>query len=424
MSDRPARSRQLDAATLESILEVTRRLAAPFELDEILARIIDAGRAVLAADRGTVFLLDETTDELVVRVGTGVRELRIPAGKGIAGECAQSRRLINVPDCYADARFNRDVDRESGYRTRCLLAVPLIAEQDRLVGVLQLLNKKRGTFSQRDERIASALAAQCAVALERVRMTQELLEKERMQRELAVAREIQTGFLPRKLPRVDGYDLAGVTEPAEETGGDTFDWIGSGPRGAVMLVGDATGHGVGPALSATQVRAMVRIAGRLGASLEQTLAHVNDQLTEDLAANRMVTAFLGRLDADAGKLFYHAAGQGPLLHYHAATDQCEWRNSTAPPLGCIASLPVPKPAEFVLAPGDVVGVMTDGIFEYADARERMFGETGVAEVVRRHHDRPMSELVRLLFDAARRHADGRPPADDITIVLVRRLPSG
>jgi phosphoserine phosphatase len=412
----------LDSASLERILEVTRRLATPFDLDEMLEQIIRAGRRVLAADRGTVFLLDAEQNELVVRVATGMDELRMPADKGIAGECAQTRELINVPDCYADPRFNREVDRKSGYRTTCLLAVPLIADDDELVGVMQLLNKEHGTFDERDERIAGALAAQCAVALQRVRTTQELLHKERMQRELGLAREIQMGFLPKGIRAIEGYDLAGTSRPAEETGGDTFDWIPTDSHEAVILVGDATGHGVGPALSATQVRAMVRIAGRLGAGLDPTLEHVNAQLTDDLASNLIVTAFLGKLDGREHRLVYHAAGQGPLLQYHASSGEFEWRMSTAPPLGFISPLPMGKPGRFDLAPGDIVAVMTDGIFEYADPAGTMFGEGGVEKVFREHGDQSMERLVETLIETARRFSGGREPQDDITIVLVRRLP--
>ena len=238
MTARDQGDHALDAATLERILDVTRKLAAPFELDELLGLVIEAGRAVLSADRGSVFLYDESADELVVRVATGVKELRIPADKGIAGECARTREIVNVPDAYADERFNKEVDRQSGYRTRCLLAVPLVGYDDSLVGVLQLLNKRDAVFDDRDEKIAAALAAQCAVALQRVRMTEQLLVKEKMQRELAVAREIQMGSMPRKMPEVEGYDLAGTSRPADETGGDTFDLVPTDDGRAMLLLGE------------------------------------------------------------------------------------------------------------------------------------------------------------------------------------------
>ena len=140
----------IGADALERILEVTRRLASPFDLPEMLALVINAGRSVLSADRGTVFLYDAATDELFSSVGTGIGEIRFSASLGIVGESARSRRLINMPDCYADPRFNREIDLKTGYRTRCLLTVPLVGYDDALVGVLQLLNKQGGVFTSED----------------------------------------------------------------------------------------------------------------------------------------------------------------------------------------------------------------------------------------------------------------------------------
>ncbi len=415
------RERRLDAVTLEQILQVTRQLAAPFELNEMLTRVIDAGRSILSADRGTVFLYEAESDELVVRVATGMEAIRMPADRGIAGECARTRRVINVPDCYADPRFNPAIDRQSGYRTRCLLAVPLVGHDDSLVGVLQLLNKDGGVFDERDEKIAVALAAQCAVALQRVRMTAELLVKEKMERELAVAREVQMGFLPRKLPGLAGYDLAGISHPADETGGDTFDIVPIDESRIALLLGDATGHGIGPALSATQVRAMLRIALRLGADLDTMLQQINAQLEQDLAVNRFVTAFIGLLDARKHRVTYHAAGQGPLLHFHAASGECAWLAATTMPLGFLDPLPQRDSAAVALDPGDILGLITDGVFEYENPQGAQFGEAGVERLIRKHHREAMSDLTRIIFDAVRRHGDKVRQADDITIVLVRRV---
>jgi phosphoserine phosphatase len=300
--------------------------------------------------------------------------------------------------------------------------VPLIGHDDSLVGVLQLLNKRDGTFGDEDERIALALAAQCAVALQRVRMTEELLVKEKIQRELAVAREVQVGFLPSRMPELAGYDLAGTSVPADETGGDTYDVVSIDEERVTLLLGDATGHGIGPALSATQVRAMLRIALRLGAGVDDTVANINDQLEQDLAFNRFVTAFLGTLDARTHRVTYQSAGQAPLMHYHAAKDEFEWLSSTTLPLGLMAPVALKPAATLDLAPGDVLGLITDGVFECEDAEGRPFGEGGVERLVREHQERPMTELAEVLFETVTRHGGDAPQADDITIVLVRRLP--
>src|SRR6185436_4311231 len=175
-----ASSRGLTLQDMEVILAVTSKLAAPFDLMTMLAEVVNAAKQVLHADRGSVWLYDSAADELVLEIATGIAPVRVPASAGIVGACARERRIINVPDCYKDARFNPDVDRASGYRTRCMLALPLIDHREVLVGVMQVLNKAGGEFNADDEILATALAAQCAVALQRVRMTAALIEGEKM----------------------------------------------------------------------------------------------------------------------------------------------------------------------------------------------------------------------------------------------------
>ncbi|HSG97069.1 MAG TPA: GAF domain-containing protein, partial [Woeseiaceae bacterium] len=214
-----------DTQALRQILEVTRKLAAPFDLDTMLSEVVNASREVLNADRGTVFLYDKEADELVVRVGTELDHIRIPANKGIVGECAQTRMLINVPDCYADPRFNRAIDKQTGYKSRCMLTIPLIGYEDSLVGVLQILNKNDGVFDEHDEFVGQALAAQAAVVLHRVKITEKIIESEKLGREISVARDVQMGTLPKDMPEIDGYEFGGAFSPTDQTGGDLYDFI-------------------------------------------------------------------------------------------------------------------------------------------------------------------------------------------------------
>ncbi len=412
----------LTPEALERILEVTRRLAAPIELRTLLGEIVDAARVVLRADRGSVFLYDPQAHELVTAVATGVGTLRFPADRGIAGECAKSRSVVNVPDCYADPRFNPEADRQTGYRTRCLLAVPLVGDDNSLVGVLQILNKADGVFDAVDERTATTLAAQCAVAIRRAQMTEQLVAKEKLDRELALARDIQIALLPRSAPDLPGYELAGLSRPAELTGGDTFDFIPLSDDRLILLLGDATGHGIGPALSVTQVRSMLRIAVRLGAPIDEAYRHINDQLVDDLSANRAVTAFLGLLDARTNELSFHAAGQAPLLHWHAASGTFEWIGATSMPMGFFPQRKPPTARTLRFEPGDVLGLLTDGVYECEDPAERALGTAGVEALWRTPLDEPMARLAERIAERVQEHAGGQPQADDVTIVLARRLP--
>jgi len=409
-----------EAIALRRVLEVTRKLAAPFDLDTMLKEVVDASRKILDADRGTVFLYDEESNELVVRVATELGNIRIPADKGIVGESAQSRKLINVPDCYADNRFNRAIDRQTGYKSRCMLTIPLIGYEDSLIGVLQILNKNDGAFDEQDEFIAVALAAQAAVVLHRARITEQIIESEKLDREISVARDVQIGTLPKEMPTIEGYEFAGAFSPTDQTGGDLYDFIPLDDVRLFLLMGDATGHGIGPALSATQVRAMLRVALRLNSSLDDAFVHINDQLCDDLPDDRFVTGFFGLLDARTHSVRFHSGGQGPIMQYHALSGEYDWHPATTFPLGYMPQVNMKPALEMQLAPGDVLGVISDGIYEYENEDGAQFGQDGVAAVIDSMPNASATELVTEIMQAARSHGGSVPQADDITIVLARR----
>jgi len=411
----------LKEQALQQILDVTRKLAAPYDLDTMLREVVDAARNILHADRGTVFLHDAKTSELIVRVGTGLDSIRMPDYKGIVGESAQTRTLINVPDCYADSRFNRDIDKQTGYRSRCMLTIPLIGYEDSLVGVLQILNKQEGVFDEQDEFIASALAAQAAVVLHRVKITETLRATEKLDREITVARDVQLGTLPKEMPCVPGYDIGGTFSPTDQTGGDLYDFVPLSEHKLFLLMGDATGHGIGPALSATQVRAMLRVALRLGADLDDIFVHINDQLVQDLPDDRFVTGFFGLLDAEKHSVRYHSGGQGPIMHFHAASGEYDWHPASTFPLGYMNQTQLEDATEITMQPGDILGLISDGIYEYENASGDQFGEERLAKVVSAHLAGDMESLVKEILQATRTHGGPVPQADDITIVLVHRL---
>ena len=419
---REARQRQLSAADLHRILKVTQALASPFDLTTMLAEVVNAAKQVLGAERGSVWLYDDATDELVLKVATGLDSIRLPAGKGLVGLCARTKEIVNVPDCYADPRFDPEVDKATGYHTRCLLTLPLVDHKGALVGVLQVLNKAEGSFDADDEALALALAAQCAVALQRVRMTEAVIEGERLRQELEMARTVQLSTLPSTMPSVPGYDVFGTFEPAELTGGDTFD-LAALQQGLLVVLADATGHGIAPALSVTQMQAMVRMAFRMGADLETAFVQVNNGLAETLADDRFITAFIGLLDSACHTLRFHSGGQAPILHFQAASGTCAHYDPTSFPL---AAMPLESmgPAVVVeIQPGDILALLSDGIYEYRDAADEQFGEARVEAILREHHDQPMAALSALLFDAVRAFARGAPQEDDMTVVLVKREPA-
>jgi sigma-B regulation protein RsbU (phosphoserine phosphatase) len=415
--------RHLSARDLEPVLEVAAKLAAPFDLTTMLTEVANAAMRVLRADRATVWLYDRGTDELVLRLASDIKDLRIPADKGLAGSCAQTRQIINVRDCYADPRFDPSTDRKSGFRTRCMLTLPLLDIDDVLVGVMQVLNKREGVFDEFDERLAAALAAQCAVALQRARMTEAMIETEKMRQQLELARVVQMSSLPASMPAVPGYDLFGATHPAEQTGGDTFDLTRVGDRVLVVL-GDATGHGIAPALSVTQMQAMLRMAFRLGAELEHVFVEANNLLADAMPDDRFITAFIGLLDPATNTVRFHSGGQAPILHFRAATKDFATFWPTSFPL---AAMPLEKLKPAIVAqlqPGDMLALISDGVYEYCDEAGEQFGDERVRAIIAAHGDGPMTALGDRLLAAVRAHGGETQQEDDMTMVLVKRDSGG
>lgn len=404
---------------LLTLLSVTRALAAPFELHAMLAEVAAAAQRVLHAERASVWLVEGGT-HLKLEVTSDLGTLRVPIGTGLVGRCALERRTINVPDCYADPRFNAEMDRRSGFRTRCLLALPLVDHRDELVGVLQVLNRVDGVFSAADEPLAAALAAQCAVALSRVRLTEATLAAELLRQEVELASDLQRSTLPAAAPQPPGYALCGWFRPASLTGGDTWDAAAVGSH-TLLLLADATGHGVAAALSVVQMHAMLRLVLDRGDALETAYRAVNDRLATAWQDGRFVTAFVGLLDPVRHHVLYVSGGQGPIVHV-TADGRCTLRRPTLFPMG---AMPLPGPAradELALAPGERLVLLSDGFYEYEDRNGRAFGAAGVQRVVAAHAASPVAALLDALVDAVRVHADGAPQQDDMTALLLQRLP--
>ena len=412
---------EITRESLVKILEIMHRLAAPEAMPELLREILEVGKVAIVAEAGVLWLLDRASGELVLVAPPPDQPRRLRLGQGLAGKCAANREIVNIHECREDELFLAEPVNVDGFETRSLLCVPIMGQDERLLGVMQWLGAAAGQFDHHDEWIGPALAAEAAIAIQHSYMTDDLLAHAILEQEVAVAREIQISTLPDAMPEVPGYDVYGEFLPTDQTGGDLYDLVVLDGR-LFMLLGDATGHGFGPALSATQMQAMLRVSFRLGADLDHAYTQVNNQLAEDLPDDRFITAFLGFLDPDSHEVEFHSGGQGPILHFHAADGQCSWHKPTSFPMGAMEIEQSDKAKRLTLAPGDILALISDGVYEYTAEDDSQFGEQRVADIIRKHQSLPMSELSKQLVDGAFAFGGDAPQLDDITLVLVRRKP--
>jgi serine phosphatase RsbU (regulator of sigma subunit) len=239
--------------------------------------------------------------------------------------------------------------------------------------------------------------------------------------DLGRAREIQEALLPRFAPGVDGYDIAGWCHPAEETGGDFFDFLEPAPDRLAVAVGDVSGHGSGAALVAVSCRAYLR------AVLAQTdeplpvIHRVNELLCKDPLDDRFVTAFLGVLRRASHRLDYVSAGQGPILLFTGANGQIEELSIQGFPLGLSPGLSFGPALGVTLAAGDFVALVTDGFFEWFNDEGECYGIERIKGELARHRDQTASEMIRRLHASVLEFVGCSPQPDDLTAVVIKRL---
>lgn len=407
------------------VLGVSRMLAVTADLDPLMRKMAEAVTALLDCERASIFLHDPRADQLWTKVAIGTqREIRLPAGAGVVGAAFRAGAALHVPQPYEDARFNRDVDRQSGFVTRNLLAAPMFDIQQKPVGVIQAVNKTLqfgDGFRDADIAMLQLLADQAGVALQRYHLQQAAVRSMALEREMELARAVQQAMTPAAdaLPTVPGLESAGWTKPASINGGDCFD-IWRRPDGRLgVLLADASGHGLAPALVVSQVRTLVRTLCESEPDPYRVLWRINSRLYEDLPSGRFVTAFVGYVASD-GAIDWCSAGHGPTLIKPSPKAPITELEATVPPLGVLPELPEACRSTSHLRDGGWLIVTSDGLTEAGSAATgELYGTERLLSAIASPPPSP-----RQLIDTLRHEMiswqGSEEPTDDQTVVAVRR----
>jgi len=406
---------------LKELLEISKAMSIEKDFDQLIDLIVDAANRVMEAERSSLYIYDPETDELWTKIAHQTDRFRIKVGTGIAGQVAECRELMNITDADTDPRHFKGIDKKSGFHTKTILCGPLINHEGKLIGVLQVLNRKTPPhyFTPYDEELFQAFASNIAVTLDQARLTEEYIAKQKIEHDLQLAREIQQGLLPKETPEIVGFELYGWSEPCDETGGDYFDYVPMEDGTLGLVIADVTGHGIGPALLMAGARASARAAAQLGGSIDQLLHLVNNLLAKDLGGGRFVTLFWGVLDAKARTLTYSSAGHGHSVIYRAADGALEELESTAPPLGIMRDLEFPVGGTYELHPGDIFLMTTDGIEEAMNSSSEEFSRERLREVLCANAGETAEKIGGAIRDAVKAFMAGAAQRDDLTMVVLK-----
>jgi len=408
------------------------------QLDEVVAVVITKCREVLGAEAASILLFDPERNELYfpytaevdAAAAARLREFRFPADRGIAGAVLRDGEPLCVPDVLADTRFYSGVDRRTGAHTRNLLCAPLRSQRG-TIGVIEVMNRRGGTFSTDDLAFLDALAGTIAVALENARMYSELKQQvavlERavrehnellaLRRELDIARSIQQAIVPRTFPERPDVMLFADMVPAQEVGGDFYDFFFVAPDRLGLVIGDVSGKGVPAALFMAVTRTLLRSTALTGLSPVECLRRVNALLIPENTEQFFVTVFYGVVDLASGVLHYGNGGHNP--PYLLRDGNVEALPRTAGTvLGMLEEVRF-DPATTNLRPGDGLFLYTDGITEAMDPEGDLFTERRLQAALARATSEAPEPVVRSIVEEVRRYSDGAEQADDITAMAVR-----
>lgn len=424
-SARRAEQNRSELAKLEQLIEAAKSLNSTLDLNELLDMLVDFALRITDCDRGTVYIIDDATQEMWTRVAKGLDGLsrvtiRMPIGKGFAGYVAATGDTINIPDAYLDPRFNPEYDRQTGYRTSSILCMPIRVKSGKIIGVFQLLNKRNGAFSEDDARIMSAFSVHAAIALENARLYEQEREKIRIERDLLAAREVQMGLLPTKLPSLPGYEYVASALPAREVAGDLYDFIRLDPDRVAVSIGDVSGKGLPAALLMAHIQAAVRDVAHEASDTGTCVTMLNQRLVVSTAPEKFVTLVYGILDAKNHVFRYCNAGHNPPYHV-AASGEVSELPAGGTLLGIVDGMEYTEES-IVFAPGDILVLYTDGISEATNARKELLGDDRLKEVCAEQRNTPAAAVREAILDAVMKHQGAEPAADDMTVLVIRRLP--
>lgn len=408
------------------LLDLSQRISRTLDLEAVLDDLLQALRSAVAYDAAGVFVLNRAVPlppntnliAAMARVGFDdplPDDPMLRSGKGIIGHAIRSGETVLAPDVRRDPRYV-----PGRATTRSELAVPIVSEAG-VIGCLNVESDREAAFAADDAELLRFFASAAALSIEKALLYRQVLEKQRIEQQLSVAREVQRGLLPDAPPRLAGYDVAAVNLPTHAIGGDYYDYVPLGADHIGVVVADVSGKGIPAALIMATFRAALRTEMRRQGDLRAVAARLNDAVLEFRDAARFVTAVCCVLDAASGALSYVNCGHNPplLLHGTGAREMLDHGGSA---LGLFAGASFEAGAA-ELEPGGTLVLYTDGVVEPANPADAEFGVERLEAAVRAAGGLPASEALRTVIEATRAFSGRDGYDDDFTLVVLRRLPA-
>ncbi|MGC1904220.1 MAG: SpoIIE family protein phosphatase [Candidatus Acidiferrum sp.] len=417
---------------LNLLLEATTLLHSQLPLDTVLGHMLDHAVSVTDADRGLLLESDDK-ETLKVRLARRAGGLRLPPESLTPSQTAIQLALRRQSAVITEDLAQADMDLQAAQsivaqRLRAVVVIPLYAmsrantdqsminiKRGDFLGVLYLDSRRPAAFSKLDRQILDALAADAASILDNARLVERERERQRLEQEIGIARDIQQALLPKNFRDYPHLSVSGINFPCLAVGGDYFDVFSLGDNRTAFLLADVSGKGLGAALCTNLLQGALS-GMTLGTDPARVFNHVNRFLCDHAEIGRYATMFFGILDEQGHLEYINAGHPSPFLIRNGVAEDVFTEGSY--PVGLVPE------AEYTtvclkLEPGDTLVLFSDGVTEAMDPAEQLFGVPRLKEVLMGQMQTPLDELQRLVLDAVENFAHGASQADDLTLLLVR-----
>ena len=415
-----------EVRNLNALLEVSRALGAEMHLDSLLPVINHKTTEVMDAERSSLFIYDPESDELWSKVAEGMdqKSIRFPAGVGIAGDVAKTLETANIPDAYDDTRFNPEFDKQSNFKTKSVLCMPMTTRKGELIGVIQVLNKTDGgTFQEGDEKLLEALCIQAGVAIVRARLTEAFLEKQRIEESLKLAADIQMGMLPSTFPAFperNDFDLFAGIVPAKEVGGDFYDFFLIDKKHLCFVIGDVSGKGIPAALFMALTKTQIKASSSRRRTPGDVLFRANNDLCHENESGMFCTLFYRIMNTETGEVTYANAGHNPPYLITNSGEPVQIESTGGIALGVMEEMEF-ESATFTASKGDSIFLYTDGVNEAMNEADEEYSYERLEDYLKENSTGSITDMVNRNLESVKEFAGTAPQSDDITVLALRYL---
>ncbi len=410
------------------LLEIAQKTRDTLDLDEIMNHILDTIHPVVNYDAAGVFVLNEnfspdthlTSQDVIAGVcwrgyhpmPDKGKDAMLTHGKGISGHVIFTGASLIIPDVHKDDRYI-----EGRKETLSEIAVPILRD-GQPIGALNLESDRWRAFDKSHLEALQFFADAAAIALDKAILHRQLMEKELLDRQIQMARDVQLNLLPKEDPKIPGCDIASICIPAESIGGDYYDYLVLPDELLGIAVADVSGHGIASALAMTGFRGLLRTHTRGKVDPARTARSINRLLPHFTGENHFITMVYAALDPKTCQVTVTSCGHPPAWLVHS-DGRAEPFKQNGPGMGVFSR------ADYVnenksLSTGDILLMNTDGVLEMENPHKEAFGADRLIEVIRKNRKRTAKELVLSVILTAQAFTGQQTYDDDFTVVVVKK----